>query len=138
MVALMLLVGVAGPASASLDQPSMVCYSGTGKVGFGLPFTPNQTSWSLFYYRVNGGQWYTSSWYLVDPYGYNVWTGSRLETANQQGPLFQVGANSLVEGWELHYRWNGAEWAGSWVNLGSCRTDVDFTDTSNTYIYTYN
>lgn len=138
-VASTLLVGVASPASASLGGASMTCYSGTGKVGFGLPFTPVATTWSLFYFRVNGGNWTTSAWYLTDSYGgYQIWDGNRLLSANQQGPLFQVGGNAYVEGWELRYSWDGYGWNDEWVNLGSCRTDTNFTDTMNTYIYTYN
>ena len=123
------------PGFSFVDETDMTCYAGTGKVGFGLPFAPSKTTLSAFY----GGHWNVSDWYYTHVSGgYYRWNGSAYVVTNQQGPLFQVGAPMTVEGWELRRTLSGGVWVSAWVNLGSCATDVDFTDTSDTYIWTTN
>jgi len=105
------------PAEASTG---ISCPQGYGIVVFTNPSVAD-TTWSLYWYRVNGGAWQTTAWFYSVGYTTFVWNGSSLDrTFGEAGAQPSVGTG-YVEGWEQRYTPNGyGGWVYEWINMGSC------------------
>lgn len=114
ILALVVGTGVA-PAQASTG-----CPLGTGWAAVTLPFV-SEGAYSLFYSRVDGGQWQQTPWYYSNgdsAWVYNSGTWQYLSLV-ESGATFDVGGGHLVEVYELRY--TPSNW-GYWVWHGGCTT----------------
>lgn len=116
---------VSAPAQASpVTDAQLTC---TELVGFRFELpassTPRQ---SQFYFRVDGGGWYTTNWYYTSGLTWMMYRrGIGWQSIGPGGgslPIyhFEDSARHTIEGWEYRYAYGHY----TWHNLGSCQAST--------------